>query len=107
MKRIDEKHRMPMEMMEDRMMDHTMDDPMSMSMDDMSGMLEGKTGDDFDRAFIEGMIPHHQGAIDMAKAAQQHAKHQEIKDMAEAIIEAQQSEIDMMNRWMMEWGYAG
>lgn len=35
-------------------------DPMSMSMRDMGGMLEGKTGDALDRAFLEGMIPHHQ-----------------------------------------------
>lgn len=101
---------MPMhEMMEGMMDEHDEhgDNMMEMSMSDMSGMLQGKSGDAFDRAFIEGMIPHHQGAIDMARAALRYAKHQEIKDMAEAIIEAQQSEIDMMNSWMMEWGYAG
>jgi hypothetical protein len=81
------------------------DDMMSMSMDDMATMLDGKTGDAFDKAFIEGMIPHHQGAIDMAKAAQKYAKHQEIKDMADAIISAQQSEIDMMKQWQKAWGY--
>jgi hypothetical protein len=80
-------------------------DAMSMSMDDMSAMLKGKTGDAFDKAFIEGMIPHHQGAIDMAKAAQQSAKHEEIKRMADAIISAQQREIDQMNQWMKDWGY--
>lgn len=81
------------------------DDAMSMSMDDMSAMLKGKTGDAFDKAFIEGMIPHHQGAIDMAKAAQQSAKHEEINRMADAIISAQQKEIDQMNQWMKDWGY--
>jgi uncharacterized protein (DUF305 family) len=87
-------------------MDHHMDgDAMSMSMEDMSAILQGKTGDAFDKAFIEGMIPHHQGAIDMARAAQQSAKHQEIKDMAEDIISAQQSEIDMMRGWQLSWGY--
>lgn len=93
-------------------MHHDMDDmememdPMSMSMDDMALMLEGKTGDEFDQAFIEGMIPHHQGAIDMAKMALTSAKHDEIKRMAEAIISAQQKEIDEMNQWMKNWGYA-
>lgn len=88
------------------MMNHDMgDDMMSMSMDDMAAMLEGKTGDAFDQAFIEGMIPHHQGAIDMAKAAQKSAKHQEIKSMADAIISAQQQEIDQMNQWLKNWGY--
>lgn len=100
-------------MMDDEMdhanMGHGMmngDDHMSMSMADMSRMLEGKTGDAFDEAFVEGMIPHHQGAIDMAKAALTSAKHQEIKDMARDIIDAQQAEIDMMKQWQKSWGYA-
>ena len=50
-------------------------DPMAMSMDDMSANLEGKTGDEFDAAFIEGMIPHHEGAIQMAEMALENAKH--------------------------------
>lgn len=87
----------------DHMMDE--DDHMSMSMDDMSEMLEGKTGDAFDKAFVEGMIPHHQGAIDMARAALQSAKHDEIKQMARDIISAQQKEIDMMKQWQKDWGY--
>lgn len=78
---------------------------LSMSMDDMMEELEGKTGDDFDKAFIEMMIPHHEGAIAMARAGQKSAKHQEIKDMADDIISAQQSEIDMMRGWQREWGY--
>ncbi len=89
-------------------MNHSMmdgDDAMSMSMDDMSAMLEGKTGDAFDRAFIEGMIPHHQGAIDMALAARESARHEEIKRMAEDIITAQQREIDTMKQWQKDWGY--
>lgn len=85
--------------------DMKMDDAMGMSMNDMSAMLEGKTGDDFDAAFIEGMIPHHQGAIDMARAALTSAKHAQIKNMANAIISAQQREIDMMKQWQKSWGY--
>lgn len=88
-------------------MDHSngTGDHASMSMDDMMVELEGKTGDDFDKAFIEMMIPHHEGAIEMARAAQQSAKHQEIKNMADDIISAQQSEIDMMRGWQRSWGY--
>lgn len=82
------------------------DDAMHMSMADMSAMLKGKTGDDFDAAFLEGMIPHHQGAIDMANAAATSAKHAEIKKMAADIISAQQKEIDMMKAWQKSWGYA-
>lgn len=88
-------------------MDHSANDADhdSMSMSDMMTELQGKTGDEFDKAFIEMMIAHHEGAIEMARAAQQSALHQEIKDMAEDIISAQQGEIDMMNQWKLDWGY--
>lgn len=76
-----------------------------MSMDNMMTELEGKTGDAFDQAFIEMMIPHHQGAIDMARIVQKNAKHVEIKGMADDIISAQQGEIDMMKQWQKDWGY--
>lgn len=77
----------------------------SMTMEDMSAMLHGRTGDDFDKAFIDGMIEHHQGAIDMANLAKENAKHQEIKAMADDIISAQSKEIDMMRTWQTDWGY--
>jgi hypothetical protein len=90
-----------------RMMDHgTTESGMTMSMDDMTAALEGKTGDDFDRTFLELMVPHHQGAIDMAKLAEGSAKHEEIKAMTKDILTAQQREIDQMNQWLKDWGYA-
>lgn len=78
---------------------------MSMTMTDMVSSLKGKTGDEFDKAFISGMIEHHQGAIDMAKLAQANAKHAEIKNMANDIMSAQSKEIDMMQTWQADWGY--
>src|SRR3989338_8611398 len=60
---------------------------MGSSMEDMMDSLQGKSGDDFDRAFIEGMIVHHEGAVQMAEQAKLNAKHQEIKDMSDAIID--------------------
>ena len=57
----------------------------------------------FDRAFIDEMIPHHQSAIDAAQIAQRQAVHQEIKDLATAIIAAQQQEIDQMRAWRLAW----
>jgi uncharacterized protein (DUF305 family) len=57
----------------------------------------------FDQRFIEAMISHHQGAIDMAKMAQQMAEHQEIRTLAAAIITAQQAEIEQMRGWLQEW----
>ncbi len=79
-------------------------DMMSMSMSDMSKMLEGKTGDALDKAFLEGMIPHHQGAVDMAKYLV-NAKHPELQKMGQDIIKAQAAEIEQMKKWMKDWGY--
>ncbi len=76
-----------------------------MSMDDMVSSLQGKTGDDFDKAFITSMIEHHEGAIDMARLAKDNAKHDEIKKMAGDIMSAQSKEIDLMQTWQGDWGY--
>jgi len=77
----------------------------SMSMDQMTTNLQGKSGDNFDKAFISEMIAHHQGAIGMAKLAPSQAKHQEIKDLANGIIAAQTKEIAQMQQWQKDWGY--
>ena len=84
---------------------HMMPNGQTMS-DSMSGMmagLNGKTGDEFDKAFLSEMIVHHQGAVLMAQSALKNAKHQEIKDMANAIISAQTSEINQMKGWQKSW----
>ncbi len=81
------------------------DDAMGMSMEDMTEMMESKTGDEFDEAFLTMMIPHHQGAIEMAQEALTSAKHPEIRRMAQEIISAQQAEIETMQGWMQAWGY--
>ena len=77
---------------------------------DMAGMmrgmtmaLDGKTGDAFDQAFLKEMIVHHQGAVDMAQLALTNAKHQEIKDLAKNIIDAQNKEIADMKKWQTDW----
>ncbi|MEX0753053.1 MAG: DUF305 domain-containing protein [Xanthobacteraceae bacterium] len=49
--------------------------------------------------FVRGMIPHHQGAIDMAKTVLAFGKDPETKKLAEEIIKAQEGEI----AWMKEW----
>lgn len=76
-----------------------------MSMTAMNEALKNKTGDEFDKAFIELMTEHHQGAIDMANLIEARAKHQEIKDLGKAIIAAQTKEIQEMNEWAKNWGY--
>src|SRR5206468_9869795 len=57
----------------------------------------------FDRDFIQAMIPHHQSAIDMSRAAMPNLKRQEVHDLAADIIIAQQVEIDRMRGWLKEW----
>lgn len=91
--------------MDTSQMKDTSADHMGMSMNDMSGELNGRTGDDFDKNFLAMMIAHHQGAIDMAKLSEKNAKHQEIKDLSKDILSAQSKEIDQMQTWQTDWGY--
>jgi uncharacterized protein (DUF305 family) len=53
---------------------------------------------DVDMTFAEMMIPHHEGAIAMAEAAQERGQHEEVKELAAAIIEAQEREIGIMEK---------
>lgn len=85
------------------MMQGGMHSGMQGQMDSMMAGLAGKTGDEFDKAFLSEMIMHHEGAVVMAEAALQNAKHPEIKQMAEAIITAQTSEINQMKNWQQSW----
>lgn len=69
----------------------------------MTAALSGKTGDAFDQAFLTEMVVHHEGAVEMAQLALQNAKHQEVKDLAGAIIVAQNKEIADMRSWQQAW----
>jgi uncharacterized protein (DUF305 family) len=80
-------------------------DHSTMSMAEMNEQLEGLSGDEFDKAFIEMMVAHHEGAVDMAQLIPSRAKHDEIKTLGEAIITAQTKEIAEMNQWQKDWGY--
>jgi uncharacterized protein (DUF305 family) len=72
-----------------------------MGMDMDASMLE--EAEPFDREFIDMMIPHHQGAIRMARAKLEMGENPELGRLAEQIIDAQSKEIDEMNRWRVEW----
>jgi uncharacterized protein (DUF305 family) len=58
---------------------------------------------DFDRQFIDMMVPHHEGAVEMAKIAQQRGEHAEIKELANAITRSQDEEIRRMKAWRQSW----
>jgi uncharacterized protein (DUF305 family) len=84
---------------------HVMPDGTTMSdtMSDMTASLLGKTGPEFDKIFLEEMIVHHEGAVDMATLAMQNGSHPEVRQLGEAIIQAQTLEIDMMRGWLASW----
>ncbi len=57
-----------------------------------SGMLM-ENGRYSDRRFIDAMVPHHRGAVEMAEVALENAEHEEIRQLAEDIVSAQKAEI--------------
>jgi len=72
---------------------------MGMDMDPMH--LED--AEPFDQAFIDALVPHHQGAIRMARIELERGEDPELQDLAAAIIGAQSREIAQMNQWRERW----
>ena len=77
-----------------------------MHMDGMTGapdVLKSIPVTDFDREFIEQMIPHHEMAITMAQMLQAGTSRKEMKQLADNIISSQSREIGLMRGWLKEW----
>lgn len=58
---------------------------------------------EFDQQFIDMMVPHHEGAVEMAKVAQQRSQRPEILALATNIIASQDAEIGQMRAWRQAW----
>ena len=71
------------------------------AMDAMHGpMMKGIMDPDPDTAFVKGMLPHHVGAVDMAKIQLKYGKDPELRKLAQSIIDAQEAEIKFMENWL-------
>lgn len=84
-----------------------MDHDMAMS-DEMAAAMRmdmdlGPADEEFDLRFINAMILHHEGAVEMAQDLKEKSDRSEMQDLADDIISAQQAEIDQMEAWRQEW----
>ena len=83
--------------------------PMDMGSGEMKsmGMMEDPQAmadeEPFDRAFIDGMIPHHESAIQMADVALEESDNPRIEELAGNIVGAQEREISQMRAWREDW----
>lgn len=74
------------------------DDAMKASMS-MNAMMAAKPTGMPDRDFVAMMLPHHQGAVEMAKVQLRFGKDPELRRLARSIIKDQEREIALMKRW--------
>ena len=71
---------------------------------DDDSAADGVAGAEFDRAFIDAMVPHHESALEMARSAQAAGLTEpELEQVADDILATQQTEIDQMKEWRDEW----
>jgi uncharacterized protein (DUF305 family) len=68
--------------------------------DKMHGDMAITFSGNADVDFLKGMLPHHQGAVDMAKIVLEHGKDAKVRKLARDIIKAQNTEIAFMKAWL-------
>ena len=68
------------------------------------GMMSVEPTGNADVDFVKGIIPHHQGAVDMAKILKEKGKDPELQALADSIISSQEKEIAKMNDWLKRHG---
>jgi uncharacterized protein (DUF305 family) len=69
----------------------------------MTESLQQLTGKEFEAGFLNQMIQHHRGAIEMAKMVPSHTKRPELNELANRIILSQGKDIRQMTQWLKEW----
>jgi uncharacterized protein (DUF305 family) len=69
----------------------------------MSGEVLGDPAEPFDLRFLDQMVPHHQMAVHSAQMMIANSERPELRDLAQRIISAQQTEIDQMGQWRAAW----
>jgi uncharacterized protein (DUF305 family) len=70
--------------------------------DNMHKSMDIKFTGDADKDFLAAMIPHHQGAVEMAEVVLQHGKNPKIRQLAQEIITMQKKEIAEMKQLLKE-----
>lgn len=91
------------ELVDPNMVEHSLEEHMKETNDEMLKMLKDAEKKDFDQTYLAMMIAHHQGAIDMAKLVKERAQHKELKKSADKIISSQSAEIKQMETWQKQW----
>jgi uncharacterized protein (DUF305 family) len=68
-----------------------------------AGSLASKEGEDFEKAFIDEMIKHHEEAVQMSELVLKKSQRPELLQLAKNIVSSQANEIGLMRGWKAQW----